>query len=111
MGIIETLFYKNSDGKYHREDGPAIIWKNGTQEWFLHGKRHRTDGPAIVYADGTEAWYLHDKRHRTDGPAVIRPDGTKEWYLNDRRLEFKKYINKIYPTNCPEKTMFIIKWS
>jgi hypothetical protein len=24
------------DGKFHRTDGPAIIWKNGDVAWFLH---------------------------------------------------------------------------
>ncbi len=29
-------WYKN--GKYYREDGPAIIWANGDKEWWLDGK-------------------------------------------------------------------------
>jgi hypothetical protein len=24
-------------GKFHREDGPAVIWKDGEKEWLLHG--------------------------------------------------------------------------
>jgi hypothetical protein len=31
-----TSWYK--DGKHHREDGPAIEWKNGDKEWILNGK-------------------------------------------------------------------------
>jgi hypothetical protein len=26
------------DGKRHREDGPAIEWHSGRNEWFLYGK-------------------------------------------------------------------------
>ena len=34
------------NGKFHREDGPAIEWSNGDKEWYLNGRRHREDGPA-----------------------------------------------------------------
>jgi hypothetical protein len=46
------------DGKYHREDGPAIESVNGYTAWFRDGKYHREDGPAIESAYG-DAWYLH----------------------------------------------------
>mgnify|MGYP001114144883 CR=1 FL=1 len=41
-GIIEwengdELWLKN--GKWHREDGPAVIWKNGKKSWWLNGYR------------------------------------------------------------------------
>jgi hypothetical protein len=26
------------NGQYHREDGPAIEWPNGTKKWYLNGK-------------------------------------------------------------------------
>jgi len=35
------------NGKYHRVDGPAVIWSDGTSEWHLHGQYHRIGGPAI----------------------------------------------------------------
>ena len=41
----------------HREDGPAIIYSDGTKKWFLKGKLHRKGGPAIEYPDGTCEWY------------------------------------------------------
>ena len=50
------------DGKYHREDGPAIEYPNGTKYWYLNGKRHREDGPAIEWASGTKFWYLNGKQ-------------------------------------------------
>ena len=77
--------YFNKDGKYHREDGPAIEYANGYKAWFLNGKRHREDGPAVEYASGNKSWYLNDKVHRTDGPAIERADGSKEWWLNGER--------------------------
>ena len=30
-------FSRDKDGRFHREDGPAIIYSNGTREWWLHG--------------------------------------------------------------------------
>jgi hypothetical protein len=30
-------------GHLHREDGPAIIHANGTEEWWYMGLLHRTD--------------------------------------------------------------------
>ena len=44
---------------FHRTDGPAIEWSDGTREWFINGKRHRLDGPAIECADGKEAWCIN----------------------------------------------------
>jgi hypothetical protein len=48
------------DGKLHREDGPAIEWKDGRIEWFLFGKLHRVDGPAVISSDGEyKGWFLN----------------------------------------------------
>jgi hypothetical protein len=69
----------------HREDGPAVIQKDGTKEWWVNGKRHREDGPAVIRADGTKSWWVNGERHREGGPAVIRANGTKVWYLNGQR--------------------------
>jgi hypothetical protein len=58
------------------------IYPDGTKFWFLNGKYHREDGPAVEYTDGHKSWYLNGKRHREDGPAIEYKDGTKRWYLN-----------------------------
>ena len=82
----------------HREDGPAIECANGTKEWYLNGKRHRKDGPAIEYADGYKAWWVNGKCHRVDGPAVEYANGTKEWWLNGiqySEADWKKEIAKL----------------
>jgi len=52
--------WHDSDGKYHREDGPAIEEVDGRKYWYKHGKWHREDGPAIEYADGNKYYYLED---------------------------------------------------
>ena len=34
------------NGVRHREDGPAVVWRNGHKEWHLNGEFHREDGPS-----------------------------------------------------------------
>ena len=46
----------------HREDGPAMEWPDGYQEWYFNGKLHREDGPAVDDPNGYKAWYLHGER-------------------------------------------------
>lgn len=26
--------------------------------WYINGKFHREDGPAVIYADGSKYWYI-----------------------------------------------------
>ena len=75
------------------------------------GKLHRTDGPAVIHPNGHKEWWINDKLHREDGPAWIHPNGAEEWWLHNFCYEFELYINKMYPNDCPEKTMFLLKWS
>jgi len=49
------------NNQYHREDGPAIEFTDGTKCWYFHGQRHRLNGPAIECSDGEEFWYYHGK--------------------------------------------------
>ena len=46
---------------YHRTDGPAVEYANGSKTWWVNGKLHREDGPAVECADGTKFWYLNHK--------------------------------------------------
>jgi hypothetical protein len=67
-------------GQLHREDGPAVEWGDGGQEWYLNGARHRENGPAVDNADGSYSWYLNGDKHRIDGPAVEAASGAKQWW-------------------------------
>lgn len=78
-------YWKDQEDILHREDGPALEYADGSNEWFVHGERHREDGPAFEYADGFKEWYLHNKRHREDGPAVENSDGSNEWWAYGER--------------------------
>ena len=39
----------------------AENYGNGNKIWYLNGKYHREDGPAIERADGTKYWFLNGK--------------------------------------------------
>ena len=69
------------NGKFHRVDGPAVEYINGSKHWFFYGQRHRDDGPAEEWQDGSKFWFFYGQRHRSDGPAIEWPDGTKYWYF------------------------------
>ena len=73
-----TRKYYNAAGQLHREDGPAVVWRDGSLEWYHNGLQHREDGPAAVWSDGTRLWYLNGRPHRINGPTVELPGGIKE---------------------------------
>lgn len=81
-------WYKN--GKRHREDGPAREWSNGQKEWYINGKEHREDGPAIIHTNGLKVWFKNGEFHREDGPAVILQNGQLQWWLNGKWYETKE---------------------
>lgn len=70
------------------KDG-LIIGSNGTIAWYLNGKFHKEDGPAIEYTHGTKGWYLNGKRHRLDGPALEWSNGYKEWWIDGQQVTCK----------------------
>ncbi len=78
--LQRSVFWKDDDGCYHRDDGPADIGPDGAQFWYQHGRLHRDDGPAIIWPDGMRAWCKDGEYHREDGPALISANGKQRWY-------------------------------
>ena len=69
--------------------------ENGDKTWRNSaGQYHRTDGPAIEYANGTKCWCINDQLHRTDGPAIECANGTKQWYFKGKQISKKKFHSK-----------------
>ena len=83
----DTAIYYSLNGVFHRLDGPAIDYFNGTKFWLQNGEFYRIDGPTIEYADGSIAWYQNDLCHRLDGPAKEWTDGYKEWWFEGEFIE------------------------
>ncbi len=82
--LKKKIVWRDANGDIHREDGPALIRADGTQERWQHGYRHRDDGPAVINAEGTQFWFQRGELHRDGGPAVVWSDGTQKWYRHDK---------------------------
>ena len=61
--------YRNEKGHFHRTDGPAIILRGGQyQAWVINNEYHREDGPARVWKDLPEEkheYWLNDVQYKT----------------------------------------------
>ena len=101
------------NGQFHREDGPAIEYKNGDTEWFINGIHHREDGPAIDCKDGTKFWIRRNKLHRLDGPAAKHDDGSSYWYIRgvliDDQIREWAYQQNVNLDNLTEDDELLIK--
>jgi hypothetical protein len=60
MGEDLIQLFSSSEKLPHNPSGPARVWKDGTQEWFINGRRHRVDGPAVTLPNGETYYYLYD---------------------------------------------------
>jgi len=81
------------------------VWDNGEKSWYLNGKYHREDGPALEWANGDKEWFLNGKLHREDGPAVEYANGSKSWYLSGERVteeEHKRLTSKVVEMTMEE---------
>lgn len=90
----EKIKYNNKN--YRVKVYKVKIHSNGAQFWYNKNKMlHREDGPAYIWADGTEVYYLNGKLHREDGPAIIWADGTEGYYyLNGESLSKEEFENR-----------------
>lgn len=75
-----------------------IIDKYGNKRWYKDDQFHREDGPACEYNNGTVVWYYKDRIHRLNGPAIIYYNGFKEWWYENKYIkcssqkEFEQYL-------------------
>ncbi len=93
VGFKFTSWRLKSNNKYHREDGPALIY-NDECYYYINGLLHNEHGPAVEWEDGSKFWYTKGIRHRENGPAAEWGDGIKEFYLNGKELTEKEFILK-----------------
>jgi hypothetical protein len=61
------------------------------------GKMHNDTGPAVVFADGDEWWYLYGLHHNTEGPACVTHipglDTEYEFYIHGTEYTFKVWCD------------------
>ena len=58
------------------------VYANGDKLWRLNGKFHREDGPAVEYAYGTKYWYLNDN-NLTEAEHKAKTDPTVEMTMEE----------------------------
>ena len=80
------------------------VYDNRT-EWFLNGKYHREDGPAIECSSGSKFWFLNGKRHRENGPAIEYSDGKKYWFIEGNELTEKEFLERSKPCSGKKVTV------
>lgn len=90
--VTENFVMWKNNGLYHKLDGPAMIFKDGTKKWFVDDKLHRSDGPAIEWGiTHRKDWYQEGFLHRLDGPAIEYVNGDKCWYVNGNVISEEKF--------------------
>jgi hypothetical protein len=116
--------WKTDEGVCHREDGPALICRNGkniTYAWMWEGALHRDYGmyTAIICDATTNAivekgWIYDGGYHRLDGPASIVLTPNKHifgWYVDgvhhrgDGPAIITRIISSTQPGRIMHKTM------
>lgn len=78
---VGTIISTNREKRFNNREEPSVVFKNGTEYWYLNGKRHRIGGPAITTSGETKVWFVNGLKSREDGPAVERKDGRVEYWL------------------------------
>lgn len=105
---------------YHKEDGPAIIYKNIDHDgvymdrelYYIRGERHRENAPASIEThhdkDNTTEWvyYRQGKIHRDDGPALIQFKNINN--IKQRVLEMYITNDKLHRDDGPAVIHYIM---
>ena len=55
----DILYYKKGTDIPHNPYGSSYIGKNGYKDYRIEGFWHRLDGPARIYPDGKEEYYIY----------------------------------------------------
>lgn len=99
MGIVLATVYLK-DKKPLRLNNKAIQYSiNSCPDFILHNE----NGPAIIYDNGTKYYFIDGKKHRINGPAVIfNNDNNGSWFYNNKYVgtnltqeEFDKHLKRI----------------
>lgn len=94
-----SLIWYSALGMVHREDGPALVYKSGREEWWKNNQLHREDGPAISDTN-YKAWAIRGHVHRIGGPAIERKE-SREYYIRGKLHRIGgPAIETEHPDNC-----------
>jgi len=80
LDYSSTKYYlDDSCKKLHRNYGPAVIYNNGSVEYWRQGQLHNISGPAIETSRGKKVYYLYGRRLTH-----------KHWFLFKQRYSLDK---------------------
>jgi len=121
--------YYDDNGRIHREGGPAVVWDNGSEEWWLNGVRHRVGGPALLvaqeipvisefphilesnvsfWAADSRLFFVCGKIHRLDGPAVMVGE-ENHYYIGGKCFSKQDFETIIYGSYIEDKKFIVTK--
>lgn len=109
MGQEEDAAYKvyNSEGK-------CVEWWMRTTRagpYRNYAVLHRENGPAVEYEDGSEEWYLEGKLHRVDGPAIIDAvTGDADWCIKHEYIACFDDFQMASGCSDEDLIMLRLKW-
>jgi hypothetical protein len=69
---------------------------------------HRTKGPAVLYKDGSEAYFVEGKKHRINGPAIDYTNSHKEWWFKGINYSFPQYLRVLKKNGVPNKRLALL---
>ncbi len=58
---MKTLKLKSNKPIPHTFTGIVEFW-NGAKVWYKNGKWHRSDGPAVIFVDGSVDYWINGER-------------------------------------------------
>jgi len=62
-----------------RKEKPYCIEYNAfVRNWRVNGKYHREDGPAVEYSDGNNEWHLNGKEYSFENWLKLTPISDEE---------------------------------
>ena len=87
---LGDLCWLNEADDLHREDGPALIYKEtddsyNREDWFLNGERHNDSGPAIkTYRRSHSSGEIYRRKYRwfLNGKSIDHVK-VEEWYIGN----------------------------
>lgn len=66
--IIKVSFYHEIPNNFTG----IVEYPSQTKVWLKEGKRHREDGPAVIYSGGGNQWWIDGNWYPFTGPVYIQ---------------------------------------
>lgn len=80
-----------------RLDGECFktVDTNGCIKYFKGMVFHRENGPAVIYPNGSQLWYVNGLMHREEGPALVdKMTGYNEYYIDGAKYSEQEFLKR-----------------